>query len=66
MTYPKTTDQRNNAEDFREETYTRGGAMTYPKTVNQRDDDVYSTLLDRNNLALGAIERINIAHRVLG
>lgn len=67
MTYPKTIDQRaNNAEDIREETYTRGGAMTYPKTINQRRDDVYSALLDRNNLALGAVERINIAHRVLG
>lgn len=67
MTYPKTIDQRhNNAEDVREQTYTRGGAMTYPKTISQRRDDVYNTLLDRNNLALGAVERINIAHRVLG
>ncbi|KAI3391383.1 hypothetical protein diail_7452 [Diaporthe ilicicola] len=67
MAYPKMLDQRDNSsEDIREETYTPSGAMTYPKTVDQRRDDVYSSLLDRNNLALGAVERINIAHRVLG
>lgn len=39
--------------------------MTYPNTVEQRSNDKYSNLLDRDNLALGAIERINIAHRIL-
>lgn len=61
-------DKRNDAEDLREETYTRGRAMTYPNVelnVKQRSDDVYENLLNRDNLALGAIERINIAHRIL-
>ncbi|GKT52384.1 uncharacterized protein ColSpa_12565 [Colletotrichum spaethianum] len=40
--------------------------VIFSKTVNQRRDDVYDSLLDRNSLALGAVERINIAHRVLG
>ncbi|KYK54912.1 hypothetical protein DCS_06873 [Drechmeria coniospora] len=67
MTYPKVIEQRSDAEDFREESYTRSGGMTYPKVVEQRSTKGdYSTLLNRENLALGAIERINIAHRVRG
>lgn len=66
MAYPKTVEQRSNAEDFREQVYTRGGAMAYPKVIEQRSDTPYSSLLNRDNLALGAVERINIAHRVLG
>ncbi|KID59732.1 uncharacterized protein G6M90_00g052140 [Metarhizium brunneum] len=58
--------KRGNAEDFREEVYTRAGTMAYPKVVEGRSIDVYSSLLIRDNLALGAIERINIAHRILG
>ncbi|KAK2591445.1 hypothetical protein QQS21_010854 [Conoideocrella luteorostrata] len=63
MTYPSVA-KRGTAEDFREEAYLRSGTMTYP-SVAKRGDDGYSRLLDRSNLALGAIERINIAHRVL-
>ncbi|GAB0139017.1 hypothetical protein EsDP_00007235 [Epichloe bromicola] len=67
MTYPKVSpEKRSNAEDFREQTYTRGGVMTYPNDAEKRDATEYSKLLDRKNLALGAIERINIAHRVQG
>lgn len=40
--------------------------MTYPNAVNKRSTDDYDSLLDRKSLALGAIERINIAHRVQG
>ncbi|KJK77216.1 hypothetical protein H634G_07523 [Metarhizium anisopliae BRIP 53293] len=58
--------KRGNAEDFREEAYTRAGTMTYPKVVERRSIDVYSSLLIRDNLALKAIERINTAHRILG
>ncbi|KJZ70174.1 hypothetical protein HIM_10434 [Hirsutella minnesotensis 3608] len=60
--------RRSDAQDFREEAYLRSGGMTYPKAIQARSDTVntYSNLLNRENLALGAIERINIAHRILG
>lgn len=64
MTYPSVK-RRSNAEDFREEAYLRTGTMTYP-SVKTRSNAVYSSLLNSDNLAIGAIERINIAHRVLG
>ncbi|KAG8427868.1 hypothetical protein J3459_006276 [Metarhizium acridum] len=45
--------------------YTRGGTM-YWVSAQQRSNTKYDSVLNRDNLALGAIERINIAHRTLG
>ncbi len=58
--------RRSTAEDDREDAYLRSGAMSYPQAVSRRSDDVYDNLLNCDSLALGAIARINIAHRVLG
>lgn len=55
--------KRDDSEDFREEGYLRSGSMYW---VNNKRDGRYDSLLDRKNLALGAVERVNIAHRVLG
>ncbi|KAJ6786121.1 hypothetical protein PWT90_02477 [Aphanocladium album] len=71
---------RSDAEDMRELAYLRGGKMTAASKRSDAEDmrelaylkrsdisdPLYSSLLDRDNLALGAIERVNIAHRVSG
>ncbi|KAL3952620.1 hypothetical protein ACCO45_012563 [Purpureocillium lilacinum] len=60
--------KRNDAQDLREEAYLRSGSMTslpISKRDNNNNNNPYTHLLNRHNLALGAIERINIAHRVL-
>ncbi|KAM3512463.1 hypothetical protein MY11210_003880 [Beauveria gryllotalpidicola] len=57
--------KRSRDGDEREQQYLRSGTMT---SLNRRGntDDAYESLVNGNNLALGAVERINIAHRVLG
>ncbi|KAK4088015.1 hypothetical protein Purlil1_7773 [Purpureocillium lilacinum] len=60
--------KRNDAQDLREEAYLRSGSMTslpISKRDNNNNNNPYTHLLNRHNLALGALERINIAHRVL-
>lgn len=60
--------KRNDAQDLREEAYLRSGSMTslpISKRDNNNNNNPYTHLLSRHNLALGALERINIAHRVL-
>ncbi|KAJ3494829.1 hypothetical protein NLG97_g3827 [Lecanicillium saksenae] len=58
--------KRSDAEDMREFAYLRGGKMTGANKRSDSSDSLYSSLLDRDNLALGAIERVNIAHRISG
>ncbi|KAM3460275.1 hypothetical protein NHJ6243_006093 [Beauveria neobassiana] len=68
----KTT--RSEAEEMREAAYLRGGTMysngkttrSEVKGSTDSDDTVYGSLLNHDNLALGAIERVNVAHRVTG
>ncbi|KAF1734548.1 hypothetical protein CRV24_006089 [Beauveria bassiana] len=68
----KTT--RSEAEEMREAAYLRGGTMysngkttrSEVKGSTDSDDAVYGSLLNHDNLALGAIERVNVAHRVTG
>lgn len=65
---------RSEAEDMREAAYLRGGTMysngkttrSEVKGSTDSDDTVYGSLLNHDNLALGAIERVNVAHRVTG
>ncbi|KAG5979690.1 hypothetical protein E4U55_004870 [Claviceps digitariae] len=67
MAYPNVAkEKRGSGEEFREEVYMRSGAMAYPNVAEKREVSNDDQLLDRNNLALGAIERINIARRVQG
>ncbi|RDA83207.1 hypothetical protein CP532_4372 [Ophiocordyceps camponoti-leonardi (nom. inval.)] len=74
MTHQK--NKRETAEEAREAAYLRSGTMTHqkmknkrsnpPKSSNETNADAYGSLLDRQNLALGAIERINISRRIRG
>ncbi len=66
--------RRSEAEDSREFAYLKGGKMTAGTKRSQADDinrnrsnnALYGSLLNSDSLALGAIERVNIAHRVTG
>ena len=56
--------KRNDAaEPVREGSYLRSGTMAGSK---KRDDGLYGALLNREDLALGALERVNIVYRILG
>ncbi|RDA91569.1 hypothetical protein CP533_5979 [Ophiocordyceps camponoti-saundersi (nom. inval.)] len=69
MTSPN---KRSTAEEAREAMYLRSGTMTDNQKVKRsttskdQSDSGYNNLLDRQNLALGAIERINISRRIRG
>ncbi|EXU98299.1 DUF3328 domain protein [Metarhizium robertsii] len=52
--------KRGNAEDFREEAYTRAGTMTYPERQSNANTE------DFREEVYTPIERINTAHRILG
>lgn len=59
--------KRSDVEDTREFAYAKSGAMgggIKRSAINTAA--LYDSLLNRDNLALGAIERVNIAHRVSG
>src|ERR1700760_649225 len=65
--------KRNAGTEARELMYTKGGTMYWPdktsdssqvKRTADTDNETYGAMLNRNNLALGAIERINVARRV--
>ncbi|RCI12685.1 hypothetical protein L249_1006 [Ophiocordyceps polyrhachis-furcata BCC 54312] len=60
--------KRSDAEEVRESDYASENAMIKRSDVDDSDksDAGYSSLLDRKNLALGAIERINISRRIRG
>lgn len=64
MTGQKKRSELNEDEFDREGVYTRGGAMTSDNAIEKRGNDDYAALLNHDNLALGAIERINITYRV--
>ncbi|OAQ61057.1 hypothetical protein VFPPC_13201 [Pochonia chlamydosporia 170] len=66
MYWSNDNDKRSNDEEFREDMYLRSGAMHWTNDNDKRSVDLYNSLANRNNLALGAIERVNIANRVLG
>ncbi|KGQ08178.1 hypothetical protein BBAD15_g6503 [Beauveria bassiana D1-5] len=73
-TYSNGKTTRSEAEEMREAAYLRGGTMysngkttrSEVKGSTDSDDTVYGSLLNHDNLALGAIERVNVAHRVTG